>query len=115
MEYPKEQIEELKSYCSKLSALNEGGVIYFHLEALRLPAGCNPVACDALLCPATGDSNYPSRLYLAVKVSSAYDRNWNGNVRIGEKNWVAFSWKIHPGLTLVQMLNAHLTGFTRQT
>lgn len=113
MEYSKEQTDELKRYCSKLSLLTEGGVTYFHLGDLRLPKGCDPEVCDALLCPATGDSNYPSRLYLAVQVNSPYDRNWNGNVRIGEKNWMAFSWKIQSGLTLAQMLNAHLSGFTR--
>jgi hypothetical protein len=113
MEYAKEQTDELKLYCSKLSLISEGGVTYFCMEGLRLPAGCEPNCCDALLCPDTGDGNYPSRLYLAVLVNSPYPRNWNGNVRIGERNWHAFSWKITAGLTLAQMLNAHMSGFTR--
>ena len=114
MDYPTEQTDELKRYCTKLSLLQEGGVTYFHLEGLRLPAGCEPPVCDALLCP-TGDASYASRLYLSVQVSSPYSRNWNGSARIGEKNWVAFSWQVPTGLTLPGMLRAHLSGFTRQS
>lgn len=114
MDYPKEQTDELKRYCTQVSMLTEGGLTYFLLEGLRLPPGCDPAVCDALLCPATGQSNYPSRLYFAVIVKGNYDRNWNGNVRVGERNWVAFSWKDVPSdLTLLKILNAHLSGFTR--
>ena len=115
MEYPKEQTDELKSYCSKLSAFTEGGVTFLYLEGLRLPAGCDPQVCDGLLCPVPRDG-YPSRLYLLVQVKSPYTRNWNvSNARIGEKNWFAFSWKVElASPTLVQILVTHLTGFTRE-
>jgi hypothetical protein len=62
MEYLKEQTDELKRYCGKVSALPEGGITFFYLEGLRLPAGCDPAVCDALLCPVARDG-YPSRLY----------------------------------------------------
>jgi hypothetical protein len=114
MSYPDEQVQELKSYCSGLRQLIEGGVTYFLLEALRLPVGCTPASCDALLCPTARDG-YPSRLFLAEKVTSAYTRNWNvSNARIGERNWVAFSWKVAlTDPTLAQVLVEHLKGFTR--
>lgn len=112
--YPQEQIEALKNYCSKLSAFVENGVTFLHLEGLRLPRGCTPESCDALLCPSERDG-YPSRLYLSVQVSSGCTRNWNvSNARIGEKNWYAFSWRVAlTAPTLTQILIEHLKGFTR--
>lgn len=115
MEYPKEQIAELKRYCRGVSALPEGDETFLQLEELRLPAGCDPPICNALLCPVTRDG-YPSRLYLSARVSSPFDRNWNvTDARIGEKNWFAFSWKAElPGATLAQILVAHLNGFAKE-
>lgn len=114
MEQPKEQIEELKRYCNGLSLLAEGGTDFFHLAGLRLPDGCTPSVCDGLLCPVPRDG-YPSRLYLSAKVGCPFERNWNANdVRIAEKNWFAFSWKVEPTPpTLVQILLAHLAALTR--
>jgi len=87
----------------------------FYLESLRLPTGCSPASCDALLCPVPKDG-YPSRLYFSTQVNSPYTRNWNvSNARIGEKNWFAFSWKvdlIQP--TLTDLLLAHLNGFAKE-
>ena len=54
MEYAKEQIEELKGYCSTVGALTEGNDTFLHLEKLRLPEGCEPRECDALLRPLGG-------------------------------------------------------------
>jgi len=115
MDYPKEQIEELKSYCAKVSALREGGVTFLYLQELRLPAGCAPAVCDALLCPVAQDG-YPSRLFFLVQINSPYTRNWNvSNARIAEKNWFAFSWTVNlASPTLAEMLVAHLTGFTKE-
>lgn len=115
MAYPKEETEELKHYCAKLSLLPEAGVEFLHMEELRLPAGCEPSVCDGLLCPVPKDG-YPSRLFLSTQVKSPYTRNWNvSNVRIGEKNWFAFSWRVElTNLPLVQLLIAHLTGFTKE-
>ncbi len=115
MEYPKEQIDELRPYCSKISVLTEGSIVFLYLEGLRLPDGCQPSVCDALLCPVPRDG-YPSRLYLSAQVTSRYTRNWNvSNARIGERNWFAFSWTVKlPSPTLVQILLSHLTGFTKE-
>ena len=115
MEYPTQQIDELRPYCGKLSALNEGGITFLHLEGLRLPAGCEPAVCDALLCPVQRDG-YPSRLFFSTEISGPYTRNWNvSDARIGERNWFAFSWKVdlaEPPLS--QLLVAHLNGFAKQ-
>ncbi len=115
MNYPQEQIDELKRYCGKLSALSEGGIAYLLLGELRLPAGCTPSVCDALLCPVPKD-NYPSRLYFSERIKGRCTRNWNvSNARIGERNWVAFSWRVDLAEpTLSQLLVAHLTGFTKE-
>ena len=116
MEYPQEQINELKRYCAKVSALTEANATYLYLEELRLPDGCDPGICDALLRPFPGADGYPSQLYFSVQVNSPHARNWNvSNVRICEKNWFAFSWKVNPASpTLTRILVAHLTGFTKE-
>ena len=114
MPYPKVQTDELKGYCKKVSSLPEAGIDFLYLEELRLPAGCTPAICDALLCPVAKDG-YPSRLYFSVQVKGQFARNWNGSVRIGEKNWYAFSWKVDlASPTLAQLLIAHLNGFAKE-
>jgi len=115
MEYSKEQTDDLKLYCDKVSMLVEGNVTFFHLEGLRLPTGCTPPVCDALLCPIPRE-NYPSRLYLSKRIAGPYTRNWNASdARIGERNWFAFSWKVElAGTTLTQLLLAHLNGFAKE-
>ena len=114
VEYPKEQIAALKRYCSAVKAFSEGAVTYLLLEGLSPPTGCKPSMCNAVLCPVARDG-YPSRLFLAEQVTSSYARNWNAtNVRIGERNWFAFSWKVEmSNPTLVQLLLAHLNGFAK--
>ena len=115
MSYPQEQIDELKRYCKKLAVLNESGFSYLYLAELRLPAGCTPTICDALLCPVEKDS-YPSRLFFSVQVASPFTRNWNiTGARIGERNWWAFSWKVElSSPTLTQLLISHLNGFAKE-
>lgn len=115
MDYPKEQVEELKRYCQKLSAITEGGVTYLYLEGLRLPPGCQPPECDALLCPEPKDG-YPSRMYFSSQIQSPYTRNWNvSNARIVERNWFAFSWRVElANPTLPRLLIAHLNGFAKE-
>lgn len=114
MAYPQEQVDGLKLYCERVAALAEGGITYLFLEALRLPQGCEPGMCNGLLCPVPRDG-YPSRLYFSVHVKSPYTRNWNGSARIGEQNWLAFSWKVEPSPpTLAGILLAHLAGFTKE-
>lgn len=116
MAYPQEQIEELKRYCSKVSALTEGNETYLLLEALQLPEGCEPTSCDALFRPFKGADGYPSQVYFSMLIQSPYARNWNvSNARICERNWFAFSWNVNVASpTLVKILLAHLSGFTKE-
>ena len=111
MKYPDEQVEELKLLCPGVALAGEGNRVFFALPGLTLPEGCTPSKTDALLCPTEMDG-YPSRLFFAVRVDGPGTRNWNVNgVRILEKNWHAFSWKVDPKLRLAQMVAAHLKGF----
>ena len=117
MAYPAEQIEELRPYCKKVSALTEGGGVFLYLEELRLPEECEPGVCDGLLRPFAGPDSYPSQLYFSRQVKLPYGRNWNViNARICEKNWFAFSWKRTAGTSrLVGILREHLAALTQKS
>jgi hypothetical protein len=108
-----DQVEELKQYCHELGTVSELGITYYLLTGLRLPAGCSPTTCDGLLCPSPKDG-YASRLYFSQQIVGSFPRNWNGNARIAERNWYAYSWKASGAETLAEILVAHLTGLTRQ-
>lgn len=116
MAYPPEEIEELRPYCRRVSALTEGGGFYLYLEGLQLPEECEPKVCEGLLRPFAGPDGYPSQLYFDRQVSLPYGRNWNViNARICEKNWFAFSWKRTSGASrLVQILMDHLASLTQR-
>lgn len=116
MSYPADQIAVLKSYCATVSLLTEGGQNYLLLEGLQLPKGCEPSICDALFRPWHGADNYPSQLFFSVQLKSSYPRNWNVfNVRLCERNWFAFSWRVTPASrALGDILLGHLTGFTKE-
>ncbi|MFA6411795.1 MAG: hypothetical protein WCW53_03795 [Syntrophales bacterium] len=110
MDIPQEQIEEMKGLFKNISSCSEGKYIYFFMPDLQLPEGCVPEKIDALLCPMSRDG-YDSRLFFAERIKSCNSPNWNANgIRIIERNWHAFSWKVPPNLRLTQMLAAHLRG-----
>jgi hypothetical protein len=110
MEFPPDQIEELKAIASGVQESQEGGFLYFLLPSLQLPSGCKPEKIDAILCPMIRDG-YPSRLFFAEQITAPVCRNWNvRGVRILERNWYAFSWTVQKGLRLAQMIGAHLKG-----
>ena len=97
MDYPQEQIDELKRYCSKVSALTEGNATFLFLEQLRLPEGCQPSVCDALLRPFQGGDGYPSQLYFSTQIALPYAQNWNvSNARICEKTGLHFRGRSTP-------------------
>ena len=110
MDFPDKQIKELEKYCEGVRRVDEGGLIYFYIPALILPDGCEPKVVEAMLCPVDRDG-YTSRLFLSEMVKTPFPRNWNANgVRIMERQWHAFSYKDIKGMTLLQMLGAHLRG-----
>jgi len=56
-------------------------------------------------------SNAAGIIYFATQVAPQVARNWNGQVRVLERNWHAFSWRVEtPGLSLAQMVSRHLEG-----
>ena len=108
MTFPDDQVGELKRLCPTVQQCDEGGRTYLLLPGLALPEGCSPTTTDALLCPTERDG-YPSRLFLADRVKSRTPLNWNANgVRILERNWHGYSWKVNPDLRLAQIIAAHL-------
>ena len=107
MSLPDDQVEELKTLFGGIQAAKEGGITYVLVPAATLPQGCTPLVVDLLLCPAERDG-YPSRLYFSQQVTSPTPRNWNGQTRVLERNWFAYSWKVDPGIRLAQMVQAHL-------
>jgi hypothetical protein len=109
MAYSEIEITELKKICPDLSEADEGGHSYILIKQLRLPDGCIPSACDALLCPAPRDG-YESRLFFSVQISGCPSRNWNGQLRVLNQNWYAFSWAVPGGIRLAEILLVHLKG-----
>lgn len=108
MTFPEDQIAELKLLCSGVQQCEEAGCAYLLLPGFRLPAGCDPANMDVLLCPTSRDG-YASRLYFMERVKLHPHLNWNANrVRILERNWDAFSWRVSAEPRLIQMLAAHL-------
>jgi hypothetical protein len=112
MPLPTDQIDELKLIAANIAVCDEGGVSFILLPSFKLPDGCSPCIMDLLLCPASRDG-YESRLFFSEKVVPAEKvgrtaLNWNGSVRIAERNWQAFSWRTPAGLRFAQMLSIHL-------
>ena len=107
MALPDDQIQELKQFFPEIVAATEGGGTYLRLSNAMLPSGCTPARMDLLLCPFEREG-YPNRLYFAERVQCRNTLNWNGTTRVLERNWFAFSWKISPGLRLLQMVQEHL-------
>jgi hypothetical protein len=102
--------DALKSYCAAVATCAVGGVDYVLLTALRL-AGCTPNQTDALLCLGERGEGYATRLFFAQVVAppKPFTLNWNSNnVRILERVWFAYSWKVPMGLSPEQTLIEHL-------
>jgi len=110
MTLPEDQLQELRTFFPSVACAKEAGITYVFLPNATLPSGCVPASVDLLLCPAPRDG-YSSRLYFAEQVSGLKQLNWNGSTRVLERNWFAYSWKIEPGIRLVQMVQAHLQAF----
>ena len=109
-----DEVRELKSFYPDVEGTEEAGVTFIRIPVLTLPAGCSPQKSEALLCPVPRD-NYPSRLFLAQRVShSGPGNNWNADgVLLAGKKWWAVSWHTHQtGQRLLGMITAHLLAFT---
>lgn len=109
MNYPQEQIDELKRLFPGVSYASEGGFDYFLLPNVQLPPQCQSGQIDVLLCP-NHREGYNSRLYFPDKVQSGRTPNWNGSTFIFDRQWYSFSWKLSEGLRLSQMVLSHMKG-----
>ena len=110
MDFPIEQVEELKKHYKEIRQVDEGGLTYFYIPTLVLPEGCEPRTVEALFCPMTRDG-YPSRLFFSAIIKSPFPRNWNANgVRVFERQWYGFSYNYIKDMTLIQMMGAHIRG-----
>lgn len=112
MDFPSEQVDELKQISPDLAMAEEGGNKYFLFKNYPMPVGCSPSNIDLLLLPSP-KNGYNSILYFSQKPSCASHRNWNGNVVVLGRAWHSFSWKTAAELTLLQMLQVHLNGLTK--
>lgn len=112
MEFPENQVEELKKIAPDLNVAQEGGYSYILIKNLSLPDGCTPAVSDVLLCPMPRDG-YASRLFFPVQITGCAGRNWNGRIRVLEKNWFGFSWRVQSGLRLAEILLIHLNGLRK--
>lgn len=95
MNFPLDEIEELKRSFVGLSTASEGGTAFILIPEMSLPAGCQPGVVDALFCPSPRDG-YTSRLFLSARVAHhGKGQNWNPGtgVMILGRQWWAVSWK----------------------
>lgn len=112
MNFPENQIEELKKIAPLLSTAQEGGYNFFLINDLSLPEGCEPIVSDILLCPTPRDG-YESRIFYASKITGCPARNWNTQIRVLERNWYAFSWRVKCNLRLAEILLVHLNALRK--
>lgn len=110
MQFAEDEITELKLLFPGVARYDEGVVPYFLIPHLTLPPQCHPPTVDALLCPMNRGDGYNSRLFFSSRIRPPKELNWNTqDVRIIERNWFAYSWKIGESrLRLAQMVSAHL-------
>ena len=107
MTFAADQIDELRLLCESIDTATEGGVAYLLLRGLRRSGGDDPAVLDVLLCPTPRDG-YPWRLFFTERLATRTPQNWNGSIRILERDWHAFSRKSPTGLRLAQMVAMQL-------
>lgn len=119
MDYPQNEIDELKKYCSELSHFTEAGHLYFRMKGVRLPAGCLPEVVEVLYRPKDDgvSDGYPNKLYFPQEIKSSCQLNWHvQNLQINRQSWFSFSWKIDkPNATLAEGLLEHLKPLVRNS
>lgn len=109
---PEEEVSELKMMFPGAQSATEGGFVYVLLPGVSLPEHCSREPVDLLFCPMARGDGYPSRLFFSRQVAARGPLNWNAQgVRILERNWWAYSWKINTPtpLRLAQTVAYHLS------
>lgn len=114
MNFPTDQIEELKRIYPNVKLAEEMGCTYFFLPDLDMPSGCQPGKVDALFCPTLRDG-YNTSLFLSQKITGCPTRNWNREVKILDRTWYAISWNFSADRRLVQSIRTHIDAFRNET
>jgi len=104
------QLEEFLKFFPEAEKADEGGITYFFLPKLALPAGCTPQYVDALLCTSLRDG-YQSRLFFTEAIKTPSPKTWTNN-RIFDKNWFVYSWQTSNNLSLLQKILVHINSLT---
>lgn len=105
-----DEAKAVKTYCASVASYSFGEVDYLQLSGLQLP-GCTPSEVDALLCLGDRGEGYATRLFFSQVIvpPKPFSLNWNASgVRILERNWHAYSWKVPAGLSPSETLAEHL-------
>jgi hypothetical protein len=113
MEFPDDQVAELKHFSQDVQQSQESGIPYFYFPKLQLPDGCTPAEVDALFCP-TSHHGYTSRLFFAERINPNTPKalNWSTTAHILGRTWHAISWQINqPDCRLAQTIAKHLDAF----
>ena len=106
-----EQIQEVLAAFPDSKLYSEGGFDFMVIPEIELPSGCNPGTVKGLLCYQPRDG-YQSRLFVSSVITGCPQKNWSAmNVRLLDQNWFAVSWQTEAGLTVFQMLMAHINAF----
>lgn len=108
MPLPEDEVVELNAMFPGAQSAREGGFVYILLPGVSFTEG--PV--DLLFSPMSRGDGYPSRLFFSRQVASRASLNWNAQgVRILDRNWWAYSWKINSptSLRLAQAVAYHLS------
>ncbi len=105
-------LASLKAVCPGADEKHEAGYRYVYLPQLKVPVGTHIMVLDALLA-ITGDSGYPTRLFLPEPISERQTiggqaANWTQHTVLG-RNWWTWSWRDVPAtLPEVQILLSHM-------
>jgi hypothetical protein len=98
----------LKGVCPGARYLEEGGVGFIDLPALRFKAGEELIQRDALL-SLQAHTGYTSRLYLSEQVPG-FGKNWTQHVVLG-RGWYTPSWNLVMVDRPLVMLQNHLRAY----
>ena len=98
-------LADLMSVCPGARYLEEGGVGFTDLPALRFKAGKEIIQRDALL-SLQAHTGYTSRLYLSEQVPG-FGQNWTQHIVFGRR-WHTPSWNLVAIDRPIAMLQNHL-------
>lgn len=99
-----DEMEDILRLCPHAREMQEGGVCYILLPALKHPLGQGEI--DALLCPQQ-HSGYATRLFLSAPISGR-GNNWSVHNILGCA-WHTWSWNhVSPNQRLAEILAQHL-------